>query len=417
MTTTQEYAALQRQNQQLQQKLRRQLLRDLFHGAPVAGSTLDEINEYYGYHFQPGSFNVLVIRLKPREPDPPYPLSTALEWVDSDARMFLNSVGLSELESLIEADTVYLFLNFAAKFGTREADDIRHAVDRLYHHMDISQRYRPFYFTLGDGLPVHSILDSGSSLQSARNAVDEYGVVLHVNRRHDSTQQMYAMAQIMNVLNPVRRAWFAHYLHTGQMEDLRKWVDEIFVDCRPYLERFPTIIFQLPYKILDLCLDACGDAVNGSEALQQILIDCRSAVDNHQDYDQLPPVVSTGLERFYRKYTQSVSNDGNPAVIQSKNFIWNNYMKKLTLDEIAGQVHLNPQYFSVLFKRETGESVTTYLTNVRVDHAKLLLKNTSIPINEVARRVGYDDPDYFSRLFRKASGATPRQYRTVMNGQ
>ena len=140
-------------------------------------------------------------------------------------------------------------------------------------------------------------------------------------------------------------------------------------------------------------------------------------MDNHQDYDQLPSVVSAGLERFYRQYTQGVSSDGNPAVLQSKNFMWNNYMKKLTLNEIAGQVHLNPQYFSVLFKRETGESVTTYLTNVRVDHAKLLLKDTSIPINEVARRVGYDDPDYFSRLFRKASGTTPRQYRTVMNGQ
>jgi AraC-like DNA-binding protein len=417
VTTSQEYAALQRQNQQLQQKLRRQLLRDLFHGAPTAGSTLDEINEYYGYHFQPGSFNVLIIHLKPREPDPPYPLSTALEWVDSDARMFLNSVDLTELESLIEKDTVYLFLNFAAKFGSQEGDDIRLAVDRLYHHMDDSRRYRPFYFTLGDGLPTHSILDSGASLLSARNAVDEYGVGLRVNRHHDSGEQMYAMAQIMNVLTPVRRAWFAHYLCTGQMEALRKWVDEVFADCRPYLERFPTFIFQLPYKILDLCLDVCGDAVNGSTELQQILIDCRSAVDNHQKYDQLAQVVSAGLERFYHQYTQSAGKTGNPAVLQSQNFMWQNYMKKLTLDEIAGQVHLNPQYFSVLFKRETGESAITYLTNIRVEHAKLLLKDTSIPINEVARRVGYDDPDYFSRLFRKANGITPRQYRTVVNNQ
>lgn len=399
----------------MRKKLRRQLLRDLFHGAPAAGSTLDEINEYYGYHFHPGEFNVLIIRLNAKQAEPPIPLSTALEWMDGDARMFLATAGLHELETLIEYDTLYILINFSGRFGSLESELLHQSVDRLYHHIDISRRYHPFYFALGDGLPVHNILDAGSSMLSARNAVDEYGINLRQNRRHDSAQQMYTMTQIMNVLTPVRRAWFAHHLETLQLDALEQWVDDVFQDCQPFLERFPTIVFQLPYKILDLCLDAVGNTVNNSAELQQILLNCRSAVDTHQDYSELAAVVKDGLAKFIAQYDHCINVEGNPAILQAKNFMWHNYAKKLTLDAIADHVHLNPQYFSVLFKRETGESVTTHLTNLRVEQAKTLLKDTTQPINEISREVGYDDPDYFSRLFRKTTGTTPRQYRAVMS--
>ena len=94
--------------------------------------------------------------------------------------------------------------------------------------------------------------------------------------------------------------------------------------------------------------------------------------------------------------------------------MWEHYARRLTLGEIAAHVHLNPQSFSVLFKRETGQSVVDHLTHLRLEQAKCLLKDTSLPINQVAGQVGYEDPDYFSRLFHKVNGMSPRQYRGIV---
>ena len=399
--------------EQLRRRLRRQLLRDLLHGVPPVGATLDEINGYYGYHLQPGTFLVLMIQLRPRGKGTDRPMSEVLDWVDEDARMFLTPEHFLELETLHEGDQLYCMLNFDAAFGTPRSEQVRQSVDRLYRHMDIARRYKPYYFAIGDGLPVSDILDLGASFRSAQQAVEEYGSQLQVNRRHDSAQQMYTTAQIMNVLTPARRSAFTHYLETLQRDQLERWVDEVFAACRPYLERFPTILYQLPYKILDLCMEAAGNTVAADSRLQQILLECRAAVDIRQDYDQLTHVVKEGLRRFCDRYATTLSRAGNPAVQEAKSFMWENYTRRLTLGEIAGHVHLNPQYFSVLFKRETGQSVVDHLTHLRLEQAKVLLKDTSLPINQVAGQVGYDDPDYFSRLFRKINGMSPRQYRNI----
>ena len=286
-------------------------------------------------------------------------------------------------------------------------------MDRLYRHMDIARRYRPYYFAIGDGLPVSDILELGSSFLSARQAVEEYGAHLQVNRRHDSLRSA-PMTQIMNVLTPARRSAFAHYLETIQRGQLERSVDEVFEACRPYVERFPTICYQLPYKILDLCLDTAGNTVAGDPQLQQILLDCRGAVDIRQDYSQLADVVKEGLRRLCDRYAKSLARAGNPAVQEARRFMWEHYARRLTLGEIAAHVHLNPQYFSVLFKRETGQSVVDHLTHLRLEQAKCLLKDTSLPINQVAGQVGYEDPDYFSRLFHKVNGISPRQYRGIV---
>ncbi|HHW40776.1 MAG TPA: response regulator [Syntrophomonadaceae bacterium] len=93
-------------------------------------------------------------------------------------------------------------------------------------------------------------------------------------------------------------------------------------------------------------------------------------------------------------------------------YILQNYMKPLTLEEVARQVHLSPAYFSYLFRREQGRTFTDYLTATRLDKAKELLRtDPSLSISEVAGQVGYEDANYFSRLFKKKTGLTPARYR------
>ena len=74
---------------------------------------------------------------------------------------------------------------------------------------------------------------------------------------------------------------------------------------------------------------------------------------------------------------------------------------------------INPSYFSTLFRRETGETFSNYMTSMRMKRSKELLKNLKYSISDVSRMVGYQDSKYFSKVFQKTVGIKPSQYRKL----
>lgn len=92
-------------------------------------------------------------------------------------------------------------------------------------------------------------------------------------------------------------------------------------------------------------------------------------------------------------------------------FIDTNYAQPLTLDSVARQFYLSPSYLSRYFKSQMGENFVDYLTRIRMEHAIQLMKTTTLMIHEVARLVGYENINYFSKLFKRVTGKSPREFR------
>lgn len=104
-------------------------------------------------------------------------------------------------------------------------------------------------------------------------------------------------------------------------------------------------------------------------------------------------------------------NTYSEPVKESIVLIEQKYNENLSLDEICEEIAVSKNYFCYLFKRETGRSVWNYLTEIRLEHAKQLLEDTDLRSYEVAFQVGYDNPSYFSKLFKKYENMTPNEYR------
>ena len=98
-------------------------------------------------------------------------------------------------------------------------------------------------------------------------------------------------------------------------------------------------------------------------------------------------------------------------IVRAKEYISDNYNKDISLDSVSKYVDKSPYYFSKLFKDETGENFIDYLTNIRIEKAKHMLSDKEISIKEICIDVGYSDPNYFSRTFKKCIGITPSEYR------
>lgn len=88
--------------------------------------------------------------------------------------------------------------------------------------------------------------------------------------------------------------------------------------------------------------------------------------------------------------------------------------ENLSLEEVAKALHISSPYLSKIFKEQTGKTFSGYITDLRIERSKALLTNTQLSIKEVGFKVGYHDPNYFVRLFKKVTGYTPTEYQKVM---
>ncbi|MNO39900.1 putative response regulatory protein [compost metagenome] len=102
------------------------------------------------------------------------------------------------------------------------------------------------------------------------------------------------------------------------------------------------------------------------------------------------------------------------AVETIKRWISANYNQHADLNTLANMVFLTPSYLSKLFKQETGLTLTDYITEIRLRKAKHLLKNApDLKIHEIGAEVGYGDPAYFNKLFKRVVGVTPNEYKRI----
>ena len=92
-------------------------------------------------------------------------------------------------------------------------------------------------------------------------------------------------------------------------------------------------------------------------------------------------------------------------------WIEENYSKNVSLDDVSRILNISPYYFSKLFKEDTGEGFVEYVTRIRIDKAKELLSESEYSMKEICSMVGYSDPNYFSRIFRKTVGISPTEYK------
>ncbi len=108
----------------------------------------------------------------------------------------------------------------------------------------------------------------------------------------------------------------------------------------------------------------------------------------------------------------AASNDGSRnEVAQAKSYIYEHYSEDISVEKLAELVYLSPGYFSYIFKKETGDTVSRFIRNYRMEQAKKLLSDTSMKIVQICKETGFSNVSYFCKNFREYCGCSPEQYR------
>lgn len=140
--------------------------------------------------------------------------------------------------------------------------------------------------------------------------------------------------------------------------------------------------------------------------------------------DYLPSITELALDyelkewftykigEMSKKIANTKKEKKGSVVGKAKKYIDDNFMKNLSLDSVSMEIDVTPYYFSRLFKEETGINFIEYVNKLRIDKAKELLNSDgNMSIKEICMEVGFSDPNYFSRQFKKYAGISPTEYR------
>lgn len=147
-----------------------------------------------------------------------------------------------------------------------------------------------------------------------------------------------------------------------------------------------------------------------------VLKDLILELDNvfHKNTFTIQLLFSLLLAKISVQASQPVDFDASSEKIYVRNalqFIHNFYDRDLKAEDIAESVSLHPSYLQRIFKKNTGVTLTVYLTHFRMEKAKMLLRQTDIPIIDIAGYVGVNSRQYFTSIFRKCTGKSPKDYR------
>lgn len=139
-------------------------------------------------------------------------------------------------------------------------------------------------------------------------------------------------------------------------------------------------------------------------------------IDKVQLYELLKRVEDekkTSIPQQEAVSTQVLEGGEHYVIEQTKNILEKEYGLNFELERLADMVGMNASYISRLFKFKTGQTITDYLIGIRIAKAKeLLIEHPDLKNYEIAEKVGYSDPVYFNKLFKKMCGMTPKDYKS-----
>lgn len=200
------------------------------------------------------------------------------------------------------------------------------------------------------------------------------------------------------------------FLKNGQMEEVEDFVGE-YIDS---LHDAASSRLFGQYLMLNVRFTAIAYAEELGHSQEEIqgMLPGMQAISRNVSREELKEYICQVLRCVLELREQESRSQSHNLIRQAVEYIDRNFAdENISLKEVAGYTNVSANYFSAVFSQEMRQTFVEYLTQKRMERAKELLRSTDKRSAEVAAEVGYKDPHYFSFVFRKTQGCTPRDYR------
>lgn len=204
-------------------------------------------------------------------------------------------------------------------------------------------------------------------------------------------------------------------LRLGSFERAESVTDVIFKRIENIKSIDKQYIHGVCLQLISVVYNAMTDIFKNLPEEEQINI---YELVNHlfklETLEDLKEFILNTLKSFCDRVSKYQRNSSKKVIEDIKKIIYEKYYDEITISSIAKDVYLTPSYICLLFKQETGETINDFLTSFRIEKAKELMKGNMAKLYEISRKVGYSDPKYFSKIFKKYTGVNPSEYKNTL---
>ncbi len=369
---------------------------------------LHKINDKYYYHFQAGYFQTGIVKIDFEIKDENKESREFLE--DKTAQIITKHLREKcfDMEISINDSAVCFILNYDSK----DSKSIRKIIRMLFDELLVQKSaLGNIDFTLGVGFETDDISQINASYKCAKDAIAQR-LFLGTNRIIDQVKiekenwdHNYLLSDLIKKINPAIEILDKEKVIGGILqlkENVKTEPDMNGYDIIKVAQESCNMYLMLlrNYHLIDQSVE------NIYEKFCTRIHYCGSIEDI---FSLLIHYVQQSLDHILEEKKQA---DSRPIRI-AKQYIKENYMKPISLEEVSDYVGFNASYFSTVFKKETGINFLEYLSEVRMNEAKELLKNTKLNVSEICEKVGYSDVKYFTKFFKRIVGIKPNEYRKL----
>lgn len=281
---------------------------------------------------------------------------------------------------------------------------------------EIMKNERKVEFFGGIGKPVERIRNLGQSFRDAERIFAE--------RFTRQSNQFLSGFEKMDVYKDDEfqikdlgdvgksREMIEKFLNNGTKEELEEFMDTYFIRMKE--DKLQSTLMR-QYIIMDIyivIMSFCEkiDAVNHD--YQQETEKLKSTIQNMNSVSEIRAYITYMLNQAI-ELRDSISKKRYADIIKAaEKMISEHYMsEEISLNSVADSVGMSPSYFSSVFSKESGKTFVEFLTETRMEKAKELLMCSTLKTSEIGYEVGYKDPHYFSYIFKKTQGCSPKDYR------
>ncbi|MDG0791348.1 response regulator [Cohnella ginsengisoli] len=207
-------------------------------------------------------------------------------------------------------------------------------------------------------------------------------------------------------LSPAQAAELELALDSGLADDFAARLDEIFAALPARYALFAQAYYGAAVLLLGQ-IDRLGDEGAGFDDVAERLTE----LGRHASRDEAVQCLKDTARLLAARRTALLGERTHRVIRMLNQHIAEHLDSDLSLEALAGVVYLNPSYLSTLYKQSTGHNLSDYIAEMRMDKARTLLAQPQLRIHEIAPRVGFGAPAYFTRFFKKHAGLTPQEYR------
>lgn len=388
--------------------IRRIFLNQLVHNQNGLNLDASEIERNYGVNFREGLFQAVVTKIDGIADMPEK--SEGLVSLSSKIVRVFNKIfepHCYEILSAFEDAKILMAINYPESAARQVSDGID---EYFLYAKNIADLFEGVSLTVGTGNQYPEMGLIRQSFIEAETAVYQR-IILGTNRVIQQTNLTKPAQHPDDKALKELRERLGREFEALNASAITETLNELF---QAFLENCDvSALTAFLYELTDdffLLHKSLGNEIPNRDYIQNRIL---RGIDNATSLPLLQQHVDKELTELTNRILEEKVAQSKKPIREAIRFIEANYNKPISLGDVAEAVWLNPVYFSNLFKKETGENYIDYVHKYRINIAKEKLRTTNNTINQICYAVGYDDPNYFVKLFKKYVGLTPSEFRKI----